>query len=56
MVRAEDAKLTGTVMGSSPSVEYVNFNATTTQNLPKDAFDATGRTRGSGWIWVSGMW
>ena len=44
MVRAEDAKLTGTVMGSSPSVEYVNFNATTTQNLPKDAFDGDMNT------------
>lgn len=31
--------LAGTPMGSSPSVEYVNFTATTTQNLPKDAFD-----------------
>ena len=39
VVRAQDAKLTGTVIGSSPSVEYVNFTATTTQNLPKDAFD-----------------
>ena len=38
-MRAEDMKLTGTVMGSSPSVEYVNFSATTMQNLPKDAFD-----------------
>ena len=39
VTNAEDSKLTGTVMGSSPSVEYVGFTATTTQNLPKDAFD-----------------
>lgn len=43
-VWAEDAKLTGTVMGSSPSVEYVNFTATTTQNLPGDAFDGDMNT------------
>ena len=44
VVRAQDAKLTGTIMGSSPSVEYVGFTATTTQNLPKDAFDGNQGT------------
>lgn len=41
---AADAKLTGTAIGSSPSVEYVNFTATTTENLPKDAFDGDMNT------------
>ena len=31
--------LVGTPIGSSPSVEYQNFSATTTQNVPADAFD-----------------
>ena len=38
-IAPQDMFLTGTPIGSSPSVEYVNFTATTTQNLPKDAFD-----------------
>ena len=38
-VCAQVSKLSGTPIGSSPSVEYTNFTATTTQNLPKDAFD-----------------
>ncbi|MBQ7531509.1 MAG: CotH kinase family protein [Paludibacteraceae bacterium] len=37
--RTADAKLTGTPIGSSPSVEYTNFTVTTTQNIPADAFD-----------------
>ena len=44
MAHAEDAKLVGAVMGSSPSVEYEGFAATTTQNLPKDAFDGDMNT------------
>ena len=36
---ANDALLTGIPIGSSPSVEYTNYSATTTQNLPADAFD-----------------
>ncbi|MBR0310531.1 MAG: CotH kinase family protein [Paludibacteraceae bacterium] len=36
---AHGALLAGTPIGSSPSVEYVGFTATTTQNLPSDAFD-----------------
>lgn len=39
IVCAQGTLLTGTVMGSSPSVEYVTFGPTTTQNLPADAFD-----------------
>ena len=36
---AQDPKLSGTPIGSSPSVDYSTFDATTTRNLPKDAFD-----------------
>ena len=43
-IAPQDMFLTGTPMGSSPSVEYVNFTATTTQNLPKDAFDGDMNT------------
>ena len=43
-IALQDMFLTGTPMGSSPSVEYVNFTATTTQNLPKDAFDGDMNT------------
>lgn len=35
----ESALLTGTPIGSSPSVDYNTFGATTTKNLPADAFD-----------------
>ena len=41
---AADGKLTGTPIGSSPSVEYVNFTATYTENQPKDAFDGDMNT------------
>ena len=44
VAQAQDAKLTGVIMGSSPSVEYVGFTATTTQNLPQDAFDGDQNT------------
>ena len=43
-IAPQDMFLTGTPIGSSPSVEYVNFTATTTQNLPKDAFDGDMNT------------
>lgn len=56
MARAEDvkltgadAKLTGDVMGSTPSVEYAGFTATTTENLPKDAFDGDMNTYYASW-------
>ena len=39
VAEAQDEKLTGVILGSSPSVEYIGFTATTTQNLPQDAFD-----------------
>lgn len=41
---AKDAKLTGLPIGSSPSVEYSGFTATTKQNLPADAFDGNLNT------------
>lgn len=43
-VHAAESLLTGTPIGSSPSVEYTNFTATTTQNLPADAFDGNMNT------------
>lgn len=46
---AQDAKLIGTPIGSSPSVEYVNFTQTTTQNLPADAFDGDMNTYFASW-------
>ena len=48
-VMAEDAKLVGKPIGSSPSVEYVNFEQTTTQNLPADAFDGDMNTYFASW-------
>ena len=39
LAHAEDPLLTGTPIGSSPSVTYPSGAASTTQNLPADAFD-----------------
>ena len=44
-VYAADPLLTGTPIGSSPSVDYNNgASASTTANLPKDAFDGNLET------------
>lgn len=43
-VRAQDAKLTGTAIGSSPSVDYATGDTTTRMNLPADAFDGNLNT------------
>ena len=39
-----DAKLTGTAIGSSPSVDYSSGSSTTTKNIPADAFDGNLNT------------
>lgn len=39
MMAMADDKLTGTVMGAGPSVDYVTFEASTTVNTPAMAFD-----------------
>ena len=39
MMAMADDKLTGTVIGASPSVDYVTFGPSTTVNTPAMAFD-----------------
>lgn len=41
---ADDPKLSGTVIGTSPSVDYSNSQSTTTVNLPSAAFDGDQNT------------
>ena len=44
MMAMADDKLTGTVMGTSPSVDYVTFGPSTTVNTPAMAFDGNLNT------------
>lgn len=44
MMMAQDAKLTGTPIGSSPSFDYSNRQPTTTVNLPQNVFDGNLNT------------
>ena len=53
---ANDPLLSGTPIGSSPSVDYSNSSASTTVNLPADAFDGNLNTYyasyGRSYTWV----
>lgn len=53
---ADDVLLKGTPIGSSPSVDYSNNSATTTKNVPADAFDGSLETfyasYGRSYTWV----
>ena len=53
---ANDPLLNGTPIGSSPSVDYSNSSASTTVNLPADAFDGNLNTYyasyGRSYTWV----
>lgn len=56
MLQAQNTLLTGTVIGSTPSIDYTTNLSTTTTNLPSAAFDNNVSTYyasyGSSYTWV----